>query len=114
MSNSSYHTTSDSNVQTMSSAVRVAGNSLWSILGWFGALLLGFIASPILIRLLGRDEYGLMALLNTILMPMGLLDFGIGEATVKYVSESVGKKDYVGAERHVRSTLAFKIGRAHV
>jgi O-antigen/teichoic acid export membrane protein len=93
----------------MSSAVRVAGNSLWSVLGWFGASLLGFIASPILIRLLGRDQYGLMALLNTILMPMGLLDFGIGEATVKYVSESIGKKDYVAAEKHVRSTLAFNL-----
>jgi O-antigen/teichoic acid export membrane protein len=110
MSNSSNHPgASDPNGPMMSSAVQVAGNSLWSIAGWFGALLVGFIASPILIRLLGRDQYGLMALLNTILTPMGLLDFGIGEATVKYVAESIGKKDYVGAGKHVRSTLAFNL-----
>src|SRR2546426_195084 len=110
MSNSSNHpAASDLNGPTMSSAVQVAGNSLWSIAGWFGALLVGFIASPILIRLLGRDQYGLMALLNTILTPMGLLDFGIGEATVKYEAESIGKKDYVGAGKHVRSTLAFNL-----
>ena len=93
----------------MSSAIQVAGNSLWSIAGWFGALLVGFIASPILIQLLGRDQYGLMALLNTIVAPMGLLDFGIGEATVKYVAESIGKKDYVAAGKHVRSTLMFNL-----
>jgi len=100
---------SDPNGQAMSSAVQVAGNSLWSIAGWFGALLVSFVASPILIRLLGRDQYGLMALLNTILTPMGLLDFGVGEATVKYVAESIGRKDYVGAGKHLRSTLAFNL-----
>lgn len=108
-SSSNHQAASGPKGQALSSAVQVAGNSLWSIAGWFGALLVGFIASPILIRLLGRDQYGLMALLTTILTPMGLLDFGIGEATVKYVAESIGRKDYVGAGKHVRSTLAFNL-----
>jgi O-antigen/teichoic acid export membrane protein len=93
--------------QGLSLAVTVAGNSLWSITGWGGALIVSFIASPILIRLLGRDQYGLMALLNTIVAPMGLLDFGIGEATVKYVTESIGRKNYSAVGKHARSTCGL-------
>ncbi len=95
--------------QTLSSAVGVAGNSLWSMGAWCGTLVIAFIASPILIRLLGRDQYGLMALLNTLVTPMGLLDFGISDATVKYVAESLGKGDFVAAQRHARSTLMFNL-----
>ncbi len=108
-SSSTQPVASDQSGQAVSAAVQVAGNSLWSIAGWFGALLVGFIASPILIRLLGRDQYGLMALLSTILTPMGLLDFGVGEATVKYIAESIGRKDYAGAGKYLRSTLAFNL-----
>jgi|GEM_PF-3475888 len=95
--------------QGLSSAVTVAGNSLWSMGAWFGTLVIAFIASPILIRLLGRDQYGFMALLNALVTPMGLLDFGIGEATVKYVAESIGKRDFVAVERHARNTLLFNV-----
>lgn len=92
------------------SMVRMAGNSLWSLVGWGGAFLLGFVIAPIQIRLLGETHYGLMALLSSIIAPMILLDFGMGEATVKYVAESIGTGDYRRVEKYIRNTLAFNIG----
>jgi O-antigen/teichoic acid export membrane protein len=88
---------------------RVVGNSFWSLAGWVGALLLGFVISPIQIYLLGETHYGLMALLNSLIAPMILLDFGIGEATVKYVAESLGAGDYCRVEKYIRNTLAFNL-----
>ena len=88
---------------------RVVGNSFWSLAGWTGALLLGFVISPIQIHLLGETHYGLMALLSSIIAPMILLDFGIGEATVKYVAESLGAGDYSRVEKYIRNTLAFNL-----
>jgi len=92
------------------SMVRMAGNSLWSLVGWGGALLLGFVISPIQIRLLGETHYGLMALLSSIIAPMILFDFGMGEATVKYVAESIGAGDYHRVEKYIRNTFAFNMG----
>lgn len=92
------------------SMVRMAGNSLWSLIGWGGALVLGFVISPIQIRLLGETHYGLMALLSSIIAPMILLDFGMGEATVKYVAESIGAGDYRRVDKYIRNTLFFNMG----
>ena len=91
---------------------RVARNSIWNLSGWVAAAALRFITSPILIRLLGAEQYGLMALLNTILTPLGLLDLGISEATVKYVAESLGAGDYKQVGKYVRNTFLFNIGVA--
>lgn len=85
----------------------MAGNSLWSLLGWCGAVIISFVIAPIQIRLLGESHYGLMALLSSIIAPMILLDFGMGEATVKYVAESIGAGDYRRVENYIRNTLAF-------
>jgi O-antigen/teichoic acid export membrane protein len=85
----------------------IAGNSLWNLAGWCGAVILSFVIAPIQIRLLGESHYGLMALLSSIIAPMILLDFGMGEATVKYVAESIGAGDYRRVENYIRNTLAF-------
>lgn len=92
------------------SMVRMAGNSLWSLVGWGGTLVLAFVISPILIRFLGETHYGLMALLSSIIAPMILLDFGMSEATVKYVAESIGAGNYRRMEKYIRNTLAFNTG----
>ena len=90
-------------------ALGMAHNSLWNMGGLFMSALLGFVTSPLLIHLLGKDHYGLMILLVSILTPLGLLDFGIGEATVKYVAESIGRRDATLTGKYLRSTLLFNL-----
>jgi len=90
-----------------SSISLLAGNSFWSLIGWCGAVILSFVIVPIQIRLLGEAHYGLMALLSSIIAPMILFDVGMGEATVKYVAESIGAGDSLRVEKFIRSTLAF-------
>lgn len=68
-----------------SSKKRLIHNAFFSSLSWILPLLLGFIATPIVVKGLGYEEYGLFSLI------LGLISysftFGIGRAVTKYVSE---------------------------
>lgn len=90
-------------------ARRLVRNSQWNVLGWLGLLLLSFVSAPIMVRQLGADLYGLLALLTSFIAPLGLMDFGIGEATVKYLAESIGRKNAADTELYLRSTLFFNV-----
>ena len=90
-------------------AMKLVRNSLWNIGGWIVALLISFITTPIFIYFLGKDQYGLMALLISISTPLALLNLGIGEATVKYMAENIGRKDYVQTGKYLRSTFLFNL-----
>lgn len=64
---------------------RLAYNAFFSLVSWFLPLVLGFLATPIILRGLGYEEYGLFSLI------LGFISysftFGVGRAATKYVSE---------------------------
>lgn len=61
------------------------------------ALVLGNIISilytPIMLRLLGQSEYGLYTLSNSIIGYLGILDFGIGNAVIRYTAKYKALED---------------------
>lgn len=46
-----------------------------------------FIYTPIMLRMLGQEEYGLYGIANSIMGYIGLLNFGIGGTIVRYLSK---------------------------
>ncbi len=64
-----------------------------------------FLLTPVLVRRLGTDAYGLWSLLNSVLGLFGLLDLGFGAATYKYVAHCVGTKDDAQLNRVVNTIL---------
>lgn len=70
---------------------------------------LNFIAAPVTIHQLGAEAYGVFALLLTVISPLGIFDFGLGEATVKYMAEGLGRNARHEAEGYFRSTLMFNL-----
>lgn len=88
---------------------RLVRNSKWNLLGWLCLLVLGFVSAPIMVRELGADLYGLMALLTSFVAPLALVDLGIGEATIKYVAESLGRNDRQAVEDYLSSTFCFNL-----
>lgn len=89
---------------------QLARNSLWNLGGWAVTLVLNFVAAPITVRQLGVEAYGVLSLLLTVIAPLGVFDLGLGEATVKYMSEAFGRKAPAEAEAYFRSTLLFNLG----
>jgi O-antigen/teichoic acid export membrane protein len=64
---------------------RLSLNSIYSLAAWLFPIILGFIATPILVRGLGNEQYGLLAIV------LGFISysftFGIGKIAAKYISE---------------------------
>ena len=52
-----------------------------------------FFITPLFIRVLGADSFGLWSLVFALVGVVGLLDFGLLTTTTKYVAESKGRRD---------------------
>lgn len=65
----------------------IARNTLLNLAGRIIPLVLALVAVPLLVKALGTDRYGLLALFWVIVGYLGLLDMGIGRTTTKFVAE---------------------------
>lgn len=61
--------------------------------------LIPFIYTPIMLRLLGQAEYGLYGIAHSIMGYIGLLNFGIGGAIVRYLAKYRAEGDREQEER---------------
>ena len=67
---------------------RLARGTVWSLVATTFAKVAIVISSIVVARLLGEDQLGVFAMLNSVLGLVGLVAlFGINGATVKYVAE---------------------------
>lgn len=64
---------------------RIAANTVFSLISWFFPLAVSFFATPIIVRGLGNENYGLYALITGFISYS--FGFGIGKTAAKYVSE---------------------------
>lgn len=92
----------------MNLASRTVHSALSNIAGWIVPILLGLIFTPYIVGTLGAEAYGLLALVWALVGYFALLDLGLGNAVIKYVAESAGRRDDRGVEEIVGSaTLVF-------
>lgn len=64
---------------------RLAANTVFSLISWFFPLVVSFFATPVIVRGLGNENYGLYALITGFISYS--FGFGIGKTAAKYVSE---------------------------
>jgi O-antigen/teichoic acid export membrane protein len=80
-------------------------NSIWSVSSTVWSTIVTFFLTPFLILKIGQEHYGLYMLLMSIAGMMGIVNLGLGEATLRYVSFYYAKNDIKGINRVVGSTL---------
>ncbi|MBT9171478.1 MAG: putative membrane protein EpsK [Actinobacteria bacterium] len=85
-------------------------NASFSIGEYIVTPLLYIFSTPFLVHQLGLNQYGIWMLANSIVGFIGILNFGLSEATVKYVSLYRGREDEGGVVRCIRSTLTMYLG----
>jgi len=83
-------------------AVRNAG---WSSTSFLVTPILQIAATPFLLSGLGANVYGLWMLINSVVAISGVASFGLGAATVKFVSKHNALQDKIGVIRVIRSTM---------
>lgn len=90
----------------------VAVNTLSNYFRFAVLFVVFFALTPVLVRRLGTEAYGLWSLLNSVLGLFGLLDLGFGTATYKYVAHSLGAHDNTQLNRVVNTMLVVYGGLA--
>ncbi|MCS6111606.1 flippase [Clostridium botulinum] len=58
--------------------------------------IISIVYTPIMLRLLGQSEYGLYNLSNSVIGYLGVLDFGLGNAIVRYTAKYRAEEDKEG------------------
>ncbi len=64
---------------------------------------------PFIVSHVGKEIYGVYLLVMTFTGYLGILDFGVNGALVKYVAEFMGKGDRKGAKKIISASLSFYI-----
>lgn len=67
--------------------------------------IIGLILTPFIIRSLGDSEYGLYTLLGSIIGYLSILDLGLNNAIIRYVSKYRAQKDSKGEENFLATTF---------
>ncbi|WP_273717098.1 oligosaccharide flippase family protein [Alkalihalobacillus pseudalcaliphilus] len=71
--------------------------------------LTNLILTPFIARNLGQSEYGLYMLIGALVGYIAVLDFGLGNATVRFVSKYRAEENKKGEENFLASTLIIYI-----
>ena len=82
-------------------------NVLW---GWTGVLInlvIGIVLSPIIIKKLGVEQYGIWVLLFSMIDYMRVLDFGFRSAVVQGCARCFAREDWEGVNRTVTTALGY-------
>ncbi len=66
---------------------RLMKNIIWNFIGQIWLVILGFFATPFIIRTLNVNFYGLYSLLGVIIGYFSFLQFGLGTAEVKFIAQ---------------------------
>jgi O-antigen/teichoic acid export membrane protein len=65
--------------------------------------------APVLIHRLGADQWGLLLLVWSVAGLLSITNFGLGEATLRYVARYVAEDDITGVNRVLGATLTFYV-----
>jgi len=80
-------------------------NAFWNISANLFSMLILFILAPFLITRLGESQYGMYILLVSVSSFLGIMNLGLGEATLRYVAFYFGREDLEGVRRVFQATL---------
>jgi O-antigen/teichoic acid export membrane protein len=94
---------------TQGMTTKVVKGSLWALAGTILPFVVTFFATPLIIRILGSEGYGVLILIGLIPSYFIFADFGMGIASTKFGSEaySKGLKKKEGEVVRTASVIAF-------
>ena len=76
-------------------------NVAWNVFGQFWMVVIGFFATPYIVRTLQVNLYGLYSLLAVIIGYFSFLQFGLGTAAVKYIAQYYAARE----DENIRRTF---------
>lgn len=82
-------------------------NAAATVFSHISRLIAGIFLPPYVISCIGVDGYGLTVMVSSVLTFLTLLQLGVPQATVRYLSENISKDDFLGVNKVYNSSLAI-------
>ncbi len=74
---------------------RIARNSLYQLVSQGVLLATAVFTTPYIVHRLGADLYGLLVLIGITTNYFGVVELGLGQATIKFMAESYARRDWI-------------------
>lgn len=84
-------------------------NALWGSGSYVFITAISFLILPFIVKRLTVEGYGIYVLVTSLIGYYGILDFGLGSALVKFVSEYNEKREYELSTLYINSAVIFQI-----
>ena len=84
-----------------------AWNAGWNAFATLWTIGISFVIAPLLIHTMGTDQYGILLLVWSVTGILGLVGFGFGEATLRYIAHYFGDGSLDDVNRIMGATLSF-------
>lgn len=88
---------------------RLARNAVWNFVGMATPLLVGIIAIPLLIDGMGKERFGLLAIIWMAVGYFSLFDMGLARALTKLIAERLGEGEFKELGKIIWTAFAFII-----
>jgi len=88
---------------------RVVRSSLWTLGGQVVTLLVAFVSTPFVIRILGSESYGVLALINVLVGYLAFADVGMSIASTRFGAEANAHNDADGEAAVVWTSLVVAL-----
>ena len=85
----------------------ISNNIKYSAISQAVVFIITFFLFPFIVSHVGKEVYGAYLLVMTFTGYLGVLDFGVGPAVVKYVAEFTGRGDNRGAKKIISASVSF-------
>jgi O-antigen/teichoic acid export membrane protein len=82
-------------------------NAGWNVFATIWGFAMSFIIASLLIHTIGAAQYGILLLVWSVTGILGVMNFGFGEATLRYAAYHYGEGNICGVNRVIGSTLLF-------
>jgi O-antigen/teichoic acid export membrane protein len=87
----------------------LARNTILNLIGLGLPMVIGVLAIPFTIRLLGTERFGLLSLVWVVVGYLAFFDLGLGRATTKFIAEALGRGESERVSRILWTTVFFQV-----
>ncbi len=96
-------------LQDTSTSHKVVWNTIFNAIGRFGSMALSLFLTPYIFNTIGKEAYGLWALLFVVTDFASLFDMGLGSAYMKHIAEFRAKNDLDRVNQVINTGLVFSV-----
>lgn len=87
----------------------LARNTILNMIGLGLPMVIGVLAMPVTIKLLGTERFGILSLVWVAVGYLAFFDLGLGRATTKFIAEAIGKRETEKISRILWTTAFFQL-----